>query len=146
MDEKLLELQGVNGQTALYQNRVVISRKGGFFKGNKEIMIDKISGIQLKPGTSMTRGYIQFTLPGGRENKKGLMDAGNDENTVLFAKKQNDIAEQLKNRIYELQKPTPVVTQAAPSAADEILKYKQLLDAGAINQEEYESKKKQLLK
>lgn len=33
----------------------------------------------------------------------------------------------------------------APSSADEIMKYKQLLDAGAITQEEFESKKKQLL-
>lgn len=118
----------------------------GFFKGNKEIMIDKISGIQLKPGTAMTRGYIQFTLPGGRESTKGLMDAGRDENTVIFAKKYNDIAEQLKSRIYELQRPASVFSGAVPSTADEILKYKQLLDAGAINQEEYESKKNQLLK
>ena len=32
-----------------------------------------------------------------------------------------------------------------PSAADEILKYKQLLDMGAITQEEFDIKKKQLL-
>ena len=31
------------------------------------------------------------------------------------------------------------------SVADEIMKYKQLLDAGAITQEEYDAKKKQLL-
>lgn len=31
------------------------------------------------------------------------------------------------------------------SAADELMKYKNLLDSGAITQEEYESKKKQLL-
>ncbi len=34
---------------------------------------------------------------------------------------------------------------AGTSAADEILKYKQLLDMGAITQEEYDAKKKQLL-
>lgn len=33
----------------------------------------------------------------------------------------------------------------AVSSADEILKYKQLLDMGAITQEEYETKKQQLL-
>ena len=31
------------------------------------------------------------------------------------------------------------------SAADEILKYKQLLDLGALTQEEFDAKKKQLL-
>lgn len=35
--------------------------------------------------------------------------------------------------------------QASVSAADEILKFKQLLDAGIISQEEFEAKKKQLL-
>ena len=41
----------------------------------------------------------------------------------------------------------PVTAAPAPSsAADEILKYKQLLDCGAITQEEYDAKKKQLLK
>ena len=34
---------------------------------------------------------------------------------------------------------------AAPSAADELKKFKELLDLGAISQEEYDAKKKQLL-
>ena len=38
-----------------------------------------------------------------------------------------------------------VVNTAVPSAADELIKYKQLLDAGAITQEEFDTKKKQLL-
>ena len=36
-------------------------------------------------------------------------------------------------------------TAPASSAADEILKYKELLDLGAITQEEFDAKKKQLL-
>jgi hypothetical protein len=39
----------------------------------------------------------------------------------------------------------PVVQQAAPSSADELVKFKQLLDAGVITQEEFDAKKKQLL-
>ena len=38
-----------------------------------------------------------------------------------------------------------IVVQSAISAADEIMKYKQLLDVGAITQDEYDAKKKQLL-
>ena len=34
---------------------------------------------------------------------------------------------------------------AAPSAADELLKFKQLLDMGAITEAEYNAKKSQLL-
>lgn len=44
----------------------------------------------------------------------------------------------------KIQKKTPV-KKAEPSVADELLKYKNLLDAGAITQEEYEEKKQELL-
>ena len=48
--------------------------------------------------------------------------------------------------IRENQKSLSVSENSKPAdAADEILKYKKLLDAGAITQEEYEAKKKQLL-
>ena len=41
--------------------------------------------------------------------------------------------------------PTVIQQTAAPSAADELKKFKELLDMGAISQEEYDAKKKQLL-
>jgi hypothetical protein len=40
---------------------------------------------------------------------------------------------------------TTASTTTAPSAADELAKYKKLLDAGAITKAEYEAKKKKLL-
>lgn len=48
--------------------------------------------------------------------------------------------------IRENQKSLSASENSKPAdAADEILKYKKLLDAGTITQEEYEAKKKQLL-
>ena len=48
-------VNGVNGQLYLYENRIIIRRKGviakmtqGFFKGEKEIFLSQISGIQVK--------------------------------------------------------------------------------------------------
>lgn len=41
--------------------------------------------------------------------------------------------------------PSTAAAPATPSAADEIMKFKQLLDAGVITQDEFDSKKKQLL-
>ena len=49
------------------------------------------------------------------------------------------MADYIKGKI-----PSPA-SSSAPSAADEILKYKGLLDCGAITEAEYEAKKKQLL-
>lgn len=51
----------------------------------------------------------------------------------------------LSRIINENKTAIAIPQQSAPSTADEIAKYKQLLDAGAITQEEFEAKKKQLL-
>lgn len=143
----LLTLNGVNGQLEVYNDKVVIRRKGalakltqGFFKGDKTIYIRQITGMQIKPGTAFTNGYIQFTVPGGIESKKGIFDATNDENTVMFTKKHNELVMQIKAKIEGLQRiETPV------SAADEIKKYKELLDSGIITEDEFRIKKRELL-
>jgi len=118
----------------------------GFFKGDKTIYINQISAIQVKPGTLLINGYIQITVPGGLESKKGILDATQDENTVIFTKKDNELVYQIKAKIEELmsqQHATYTANQI--SSADEIRKYKELFDDGIITKEEFEQKKKQLL-
>lgn len=51
--------------------------------------------------------------------------------------------EEAKAEIEKQNAPTPVVAEA--SAADELKKFKELLDMGVITQEEFDAKKKQLL-
>lgn len=145
----IMQLNGVNGQIELYQDKIVIKRKGfiskltqGFTKGEKSIYLNQISGIQLKPGGMITNGYIQFTISGGKESTKGLAKATQDENTVMFAKKENGAVEKLKSEIERLKQLPNIHTT---SAADEIRKYKQLFDDGIISEEEFNAKKKGLL-
>lgn len=153
MEEAILSLKGVNGQLQLYENKVVIIRKGalakmtqGFFKGDKTIYLKQITGIQVKLGGAFTNGYIQITVPGGIENKKGIMSATQDENSVMFAKKNNQLVNEIKEKIEELQQQTLGVQQInQTSSADEIKKYKELFDTGVITEEEFTAKKKQLL-
>ena len=102
-------VNGVNGQLYLYENRIIIRRKGviakmtqGFFKGEKEIFLSQISGIQVKKA-GMLNGYIQFTLSGGIEGRKGVIEATKDENSVMFSMGQNKNVEIIKNKIYELK-------------------------------------------
>ena len=84
---------------------------------------------------------------GSHESKGGLTDAKTDENTVLFDfGKQNKYAEEIKRYIEEYNSnSTPTIQISGNSNLDEINKLKTLLDNGAITQEEYEAKKKQLL-
>ncbi len=146
----LMELKGVNGQLELYEDKVIIKRKGalakitqGFTKGDKTIYIRQITGIDFKPGGNLVNGYIQFTVPGGNEKGKGAFEAVQDENSVMFKKKDNDIAIKIKEKVEELQQRSSSNTSV--SGADEIKKYKELLDEGVITEEEFNKKKKEIL-
>ncbi|MFT9055100.1 MAG: DUF4429 domain-containing protein [Ethanoligenens sp.] len=153
MAEPILTLKGVAGQLELHENKVVIKRKGALakmthgFTGDKEIMIRNITGVQLKLGGFALNGFIQFTIPGGNESRKGISSATQDENTVMFHKDQNKIAQAIKEKIEEIQESTskPQMISQTVSPADEIRKLKGLLDDGIITQNEFDSKKSDLL-
>lgn len=127
-------------------------------KGVKNMLIKGLSGTKTYPFSSLTSiqfkepgfttGYLQFILMGSVENKHGVSGAVNDENTILFVKKELPLMLELKEYI-EFKINTKAadnnVDNRAYSEADEILKYKKLLDAGILTQEEFDAKKKQLL-
>ncbi|MFT8362960.1 MAG: SHOCT domain-containing protein [Sporolactobacillus sp.] len=132
------------------EKSLTIKRKGFMslatqgLKGEKTIPYKSITSIQLKkPG--VTSGYIQFTLIGGNESRKGVFDATHDENTVMIASKPayEDMLE-LKSYI-ESEQDESATSQNTASDADELRKYKSLLDDGIISQDEFDAKKKQLL-
>ena len=116
--------------------------------GEKTFDLHNVSGVQMKEAGAFTSGYIQFILLGSRESKGGIMAATKDENTVMFIKKEQQMAEEIKsyveNFISNKNKPSEA---SAPQkdTAEEIRKFKALLDDGIISEEEFNEKKKQLL-
>ena len=105
MKSKIIEANGVNGQMKLGEGYVEISKKGvlGFmtqgFKGVKKIAIKQITSIQFKNAGTFTNGYMQIAFIGGQESKGGLFNATQDENTVVFNKKQQSDFERIKEKI-----------------------------------------------
>ncbi|MFT0800330.1 SHOCT domain-containing protein [Bacillus swezeyi] len=134
---------------------VRVARKGVInainrgFSGEKSYRLSELSGVQIKKPGLVTSGYFQFLTPAANETK-GLWDATQDDNTFNFTASELPMAQELQKQI-EKRQSTPVKPSepAAPisntSAADELKKYKELLDMDAITQEEYDTKKKQLL-
>lgn len=115
-------------------------------KGEKSIPIRNITAIQIKkPG--FTTGYIQFSQHGMMESKGGVFDSVSDENTIIFNKKDYEKALDLKEYIESVQDEQNNQSSLASesSEADEILKFKELMESGVITQEEFEAKKKQIL-
>ncbi|MGR5979483.1 SHOCT domain-containing protein [Bacillus cereus] len=111
----------------------------------KTIDINTLTGVQMKQA-GFTSGYIQFIFMGSKESKGGVFAATKDENTVMFVKKEQKMAEEIKTYIEGiLSNKGQTQVAATTSGADEILKYKELLDQGIITEEEFQAKKKQLL-
>ncbi|MBR0237370.1 MAG: SHOCT domain-containing protein [Thermoguttaceae bacterium] len=146
-------IENSDARLIVYKDKVEITRRGftGFMlhglAGTKTIPIANIQAVQFKEPDAFTVGFIQFTLPGGIEAKKGLFDAIKDENTVRFFAHQLETARNMKEYIESciLARNAPQSAPQPISAADEVIKYKQLLDMGAISQEEFDTLKKKLL-
>ena len=136
----------------VYEDRIVITHSGvlNFFamgmKGDKTIYYSDLTAVQFKKA-GWVAGHIQFSLLGGRESVGGVFAASGDENTITINSNENEIAEKMVAYIQEKIKEArqPKVAVAATSAADELKKFKELLDMGVITQEEFDTKKKQLL-
>ena len=116
------------------------------FTGTKKICLDNVTVVHYKkPG--LTTGYLQIILMGSQEAKGGVFNAVQDENTISFAKKDNEQILEIKGYIENyIENKNNYRSQNTSSDADELMKFKKLLDMGAITEEEYENKKEQILK
>ena len=161
-EKALMELKATNGTLLVYNDRVVIKRKGLFavasqgIKGDTVFFYNTLSGVDYKrPG--MINGYMRFVTGGTVDfnSKSGLIKTSKattqDPNTVVlraFKSSTPKMADEIYNLI--LQKINEAHSNAGTvvnqlSGADEIVKYKNLLDQGIITQEEFDKKKSELL-
>ena len=114
--------------------------------GDKEFYYSNLTSVQFKQASKWINGYIQFEYPGSHSSANDF----NSENSFAFqlAKIDNETVGKavdfIKSKIREAKNPTQTVINAT-SAADELKKFKDLLDAGIITQEEFDAKKKELL-
>ena len=105
--------------------------KAGFGK-RVDLPIDSISAV----GTSVFKGLTVATSSG--------------RISFVAIKNRDEIHKEISKLLVERQKQNTTPAQTAvptstTSNADELKKYKELLDSGVITQEEFDAKKKQLL-
>lgn len=116
-------------------------------QGEKTIYYKDAIGVQYKP-SSIVDGYIQVETAAGGVTSSSSQYGG--ENSIQFSGKERNaeaetIVDFIKKKIEEI-KNAPVggvVQQLSP--AEELKKFKELLDEGIITQEEFDKKKKELL-
>jgi hypothetical protein len=147
-NKPIISFNGRNGKIELYKDFVRLNRSTlmGFLmqglKGKKDIYFHNITSIQIKkPG--ITIGYLQFSIPGGIESKRGVFASNEDENTISFGwmgqyNKALEIKKYIETRINSQ-------TTGSLSIADEIEKMHSLMEKGILTKKEFEEKKKKLL-
>lgn len=122
---------------------------------NKRIMMGQHLALGRKNFQTVKLENINdITLASGLMTGRLTIDTYKEEFNIEVVKEQADNINSLIHIIIDkikednnkpIMPESPKIESPAPSAADELLKYKSLLDAGAITQEEYDAKKKQLL-
>ena len=148
MEEPIISFKGRNGKIELYKDFVRLDRSTimGFLmqglKGKKDIYFHNITSTQIKkPG--LTVGYLQFSIPGGNESKRGVFASISDENTISFNGKEK-YEKALKIKEY-IEKKIKSKNTGLVSSADEIEKLHSLTEKGILTKKEFEEKKKKLL-
>ena len=139
---EILKLENMGKEIIVEENVVRIHQK--IVKMDKTIPFSNIISVKVKkPG--LMAGYIYFQTVGGLNNYlKTSADVAKDENSIVISGKgKYEIALKMKERVERWSAKSDSVK--ADSPADEIMKYKTLLDMGAITQKEFDAKKKQLL-
>lgn len=146
--EPLVSFKGQNGRIELYKDFVRFDRGTfmGFLnqglKGKKDIYFHNITSIQIKkPGFAI--GYLQFSIPGGNESRRGVISSLNDENTISFRGNEN-YEKAIKIKEY-IEKKIKSQHSGSSSTAEEIEKFHSLMEKGIISKKEFEGKKKQIL-
>lgn len=156
MEEVKFEASIPGSTLTVYDDCVSFKHKGalGFLtkgiQGERKLYYSQISSVQFKDSNKLTSGFIEFYLI-GHDSKQGggLFKGTQNENRFYFYNKSQSIMEEaykyIQKRIIDSQTQTQNVVVSNDSSADEIVKFKNLLDQGIITQEEFEFKKKQLL-
>lgn len=147
---------GMNGELAFDGQFVIISRSGGYARmtvggGEKRIPIGQVTAVQWKDARAFVRGFIEFTIAGGNENRsragRQAKDQMKNENGVVFTVDQAPPFRVLRAAI-EAAMVAGANPSAAPVGGDLGTQLQQLADLhaqGVLTDDEFQAAKSRLL-
>lgn len=149
MEDKLIfEVDGNCGQIIkVYEdyciftksNKLIAAINGFSTKGDEKFYYKDITAVHFK-NTGFNAGYLKFESGLAKQGTTFTFHASSlSKRHKELQVEMPPVYEYIQKRVEELK------SNSGSSSADEILKYKQLLDCGAITQEEYDKKKQELL-
>lgn len=134
------------------EDRVIIVNTDVKIIGNNNVsevsvFYRDITSVVYKPDRLLACGYLEIKCAGNTYDPERYINGKIvDPYCIHFAgSKINTEAKEFKKFLEGKISEEKNKRSTGTNPADEILKYKQLLDAGAISKAEYDAKKKQLL-
>jgi hypothetical protein len=104
MAKVIMKVEGIDGQVALLNDRVVITREGLLnifsfgFNSRREIPLSAISEVMFRNATMLKPGQIEFVRSGRSQDERKSAK----QSTVKFRKLNAARFEELKEKIFEL--------------------------------------------
>ena len=147
--KKLFSIEGKDTVLEVFEDYCTLSSKKNFWSGVRgklggtELRYSQLTAVQFKPASLFMHEYILLEYPGCPNDGNIYLR----DNSFTFEKKHDKDGQCEKAVEYIRKRIAECKSGGTPnySAADELKKYKELLDSGAITQEEYDMKKKELL-
>jgi hypothetical protein len=149
------------GILMVYDDRLIITQRGkikGYaqaYMGEITIFFTDIISYQFR-NSGWATGYMEISYPGSEINPVSKKVGINNKNTFTFgstslaankalAAEVEVVNQYILKKLEDVKMKKLEIEFAKKSIADELMKFKQLLDQGAIDQEEFDKKKKELL-
>lgn len=154
-DKPVYEMTGVQDLLHVFTDRVEITPKGilGFLNkgitGTKYIPFSSIVAVQFKESGAVFSGFLQFTIPGGVESRRGIFAATKDENTFMFIGAANNaLARTIKHHIDQAvaKGKESQTSLSRTSLADELQKLSDLKSQGILTDQEFQAAKSKLIR
>jgi len=137
------------GTVEIYEDRIIIKKNGSLYYmrsgSQKTYYFDQIKAIEMnRKRPLIDSAFIEINIGG----QVGVQGGSLLENSIPFKKNDDmEVAYEKIMKYYDEYKKRANSANASGgvSMADEIKKYKEVLDNGIISQEEFDAKKKKLL-
>lgn len=132
----------LGGVIAIIGLIIIIKKKGsGLYVTNKRVYGQTLLGKRVDiPLDSISSISLTFSLLSGVS-----VASSSGKITFLFISERDKIYDVISNFLIERQSLSVNHTESTKDTVDELKKYKELLDTGIITQQEFETKKKELL-
>lgn len=153
----ILRAKGQNGQVE-FDGRNVTIKRGGFYgtmtvgRGDKVIPVQSIAGVRYRKASlgGTVRGIIEFTVPGGMEQRtraghQAVDEIRNDNAVVILRPKHNPEFEAIRDAVLAAIEGNTAAVPPADDASTALRKLAGLHDSGLLSDDEFAAKRAEII-